>query len=238
MTSEMEFLAQYDPTAFDRPSVAVDVAIVTAVEGVLKVLMVQRTSHPHQGRWQLPGGFVHMSEPLDDAARRVLKDKASVEDVYLEQLYTFGDPNRDPRARVISVAYYALMCPSRLDWDTLSGKFHAVRVPWLGEGHGGVDIEGPHGMLPIAFDHSRIVAMIIRRLRGKLDYAPIAYSLLPDEFTLLELQAAHETILGHPVNKDSFRRRLLASGDLVPTGRCRENVGFRPPALYRYGGDL
>ncbi len=112
-----------------------------------------------------------------------------------------------------------------------------IRVPWIGEAGGPVDlVDGRSRPVELAFDHAAIVGMVVQRLRGKLTYAPVGYQLLPDEFTLLDLQRIHETILGRPLNKDSFRRRMLASGELEATGRRQRAVGHRPPALYRYRG--
>ncbi len=234
MTTEAEFLDAYSPEPFPRPSVAVDVALVSIVDGALGVLVVERTEHPHRGRWQLPGGFVRLEESLDDAATRVLSEKAGVGGVYTEQLYTFGQVDRDPRARVISVAYYALVDAGRLAVAGAVGHVARIEVPWEGETGGPVTLTADGRRLATAFDHDHIVGMVVKRLRGKLDYAPVGYELLPSEFTLLQLQRIHETILGVQVNKDSFRRRMLASGDIEPTGRRQSHVGHRPAALYRH----
>jgi len=233
MTTEPEFLENYDAKAFDRPSVAVDVALVTVVNGLLNVLVLQRNEHPYQGRWQLPGGFVRPSESLDEAAGRVLRDKVGIEDVFTEQLYTFGRVDRDPRTRVISVAYYALVETDRLHTAGDAVRLAQIQVPWAGETEGSVTLTADGDDLEVAFDHDRIAGMVVNRLRGKLNYAPVGYQLLPPEFTLLDLQRIHETILGRRVNKDSFRRRMLASGELEPTGRRQTEVGHRPALLYR-----
>lgn len=230
--NEAEFLDGYRAADFDRPSLAVDVALVTADEGRLRVLVIERDHHPHRGRWQLPGGFVGIDESLDAAATRVLRDKAGVENVYLEQLYTFGGVSRDPRTRVVAVAYYALVDAGRLDVGDHQ-RLAEIRVPWSGEEGGPVDLLHDGRTLEPAFDHGDMVSMVVKRLRGKLRYAPVGYELLPEEFTLLDLQRIHETILGEPTNKDSFRRRMLASGELEETGQRQEGVGHRPAALYR-----
>lgn len=235
MTSEAEFLNDYAPERFDRPSVAVDVALLTVTDGDLHVLVIQRDQHPHLGSWQLPGGFVHADESLDDAAARVLAQKAGMTEVYTEQLYTFGDVGRDPRTRVITVAYYALVEPDRLA-STGEGRLARIEVPWQGETGGPVALHHEGEVLDPAFDHDHIVGMVVRRLRGKLNYTPVGYELLPAEFTLFDLQRIHEAILGVAVNKDSFRRRMLASGELVATGRRQTDVGHRPAALYRHTG--
>lgn len=230
------FLRDYDPERYPRPSVTVDVVLIAAEAGLLRTVVVRRTEPPHGGRWALPGGFLRLDESLDAAAARVLREKAGVRDAYLEQLYTFGTPRRDPRTRVISVAYYGLLTPRR--WSALKladgARKAALTVPWAGEAGGSVEIAGDDGKpLPLAFDHRDILGTAVKRLRGKLRYAPIAYELLPETFTLLDLQRVHETILGTRLNKDSFRRRMLASGELEPAGAMQEGVGHRPAALYR-----
>ncbi len=221
-----------------RPHVAVDVAIVTADAGRLRALLTRRDQPPHQGAWVLPGGFVDADESLDDAAARVLEAKGGLRDVYLEQLYTFGALDRDPRGRVISVTYYALVHPAKLAAAApLNGTVQLVdlHVPWKGEAGGPVTVRGEDGgELPLAFDHADILGLVVKRLRGKLDYAPIGFELLPAAFTLRQLQEVHETILGRTVNKDSFRRRMLASRRIRDTGKREADVGHRPAALYAF----
>lgn len=234
--TEAEFLAEYDPDAFERLSVAVDVALVAAFDGHLFTLLYRREEHPGRGRWALPGTFVRPEEALEDAASRALRAKAGLEGVFLEQLYTFGAPRRDPRTRVLSVAHVALVDEGR--FRQASGTRHVMaarlEVPWEGETGGPVIAVGAAGPLPLAFDHAEIVGMAVKRLRGKLDYAPIGFQLLRPTFTLLELQQVHETVLGRSLNKDSFRRRMLASGSLKATGKSQEGVDHRPAELYRF----
>jgi 8-oxo-dGTP diphosphatase len=236
-SEEAAFLESYDPSAFERPSVAVDVVLLTAREGALFTLVVRRTEHPFKGRWALPGGFVLMDEALEAAALRVLATKCALEKVYLEQLATFGAPKRDPRTRVISVAYYALVDEKRFErsrahaGEVTVGK---VAVPWSGETGGAAQVSDPEGKaMPLAFDHEDILGLAIKRIRGKLDYSPVGFQLLPERFTLLELQEVHETVLARSVNKDSFRRRMLASEELVATGEMQSGAG-RPAELYRF----
>jgi 8-oxo-dGTP diphosphatase len=224
--------------AYPRPSVTVDVVLLTAARGGLHLLLVQRDIVPFRGWWALPGGFVRIDEPLDAAARRVLRDKAGLDDVFFEQLYTFGAPKRDPRGRVITVAYYGLVDEARFAAG-LADKGAAVAelvVPWEGETGGAVELRDGEGRkLELAFDHADIVGMAVKRLRGKLDYTPVGFQLLPPAFTLRQLQEVHETVMGRPLNKDSFRRRMLASGLLEATGERQEDVEHRPAELYRFG---
>jgi 8-oxo-dGTP diphosphatase len=236
--TEDEFLKSYDPNAFERPSVGVDVALLAAFDRELYTMVVRRTDHPFRGRWALPGGFIRMDESLEAAARRVLRDRTGLRDVFLEQLYTFGDPRRDPRTRVLSVAYYALV--DRARFAHVSGgrgdvAVARLSVPWEGETGGPVELLDANGAaLPPAFDHADILGTAVKRLRGKLDYTPIGFQLLPETFTLFDLQKVHETVLGRPLNKDSFRRRMLASGLLEATGEAQKDVDHRPAELYRF----
>ena len=233
---EGEKMNSYDPLKYDRPSVTVDVAMLSLVERELRILVVRREDEPYRGYWALPGGFVGMEESLEKAAERVLNEKTGLSGMYLEQLFTFGDPHRDARTRVISVAYYALVNWGRLEsLDTAENSIMAkIEVPWEGETGGPVDLVGREGLLQVAFDHADIVGMAVKRIRGKLDYVPIGFQLLPSRFTLRELQEVHETVLGKPLNKDSFRRRMLASGLLEATGEREEDVEHRPAELYRF----
>jgi 8-oxo-dGTP diphosphatase len=238
--NEAEFLASYDPSKFERPSVTVDVALLSTFEGALYALVVKRAEHPSRGRWALPGGFVRMQESLDAAAVRILAEKTGLASVFLEQLYTFGHPKRDPRTRVIAVAYYALVDRRRFAAAhaanaTAELSIARIGVPWAGETGGPVELHDDRGTtLPIAFDHADILGMAVKRVRGKLDYTPVGFQLLPETFTLLDLQRVHETVLGRPLNKDSFRRRMLATGELDATGEAEKDVGHRPAELYRF----
>jgi 8-oxo-dGTP diphosphatase len=235
-SAEQAFLADYDPNEFERPSLTTDVVLLSVHDGALKVAVVKREQQPQQGMWGLPGGFVGIRESLDAAASRVLAEKAGLRQVFLEQLYTFGDPRRDPRTRVVTVAYYALVDPGRLEAVERRGvTLGMVEVPWSGEAGGRVAVyDGERRRLALAFDHAEIIGTAIKRIRGKLDYTPIGFQLLPRRFTLRRLQDVHETILGTPTNKDSFRRRMLASGQLQATGEQEADVGHRPAELYRF----
>lgn len=215
--NDTSFLADYDPNAYERPSVAVDVALITILDNELLVLMIKRDQRPQRNRLQLPGGFVKMDESLDDTAKRVLAEKAGVTNVFTEQLYTFGAPGRDPRTRVISVAYYALV-----HHESLSLSEHTQLV----------SVEGLPETAQVAFDHAEIVTATVERLRGKLQYAPVGYELLDDEFTLYDIQQVYEAILDKPLSKPPFRKMILGRDEIEPSGKERSHIG-RPAALYR-----
>jgi len=207
-----------------RPSLAVDIVIFTIRENHLHVLLISRASEPFLGSWALPGGFVHMEETLDEAAIRELSEETGIQEAYLEQLYTYGEPQRDPRGRVVSVAYFALI---------------PADAPVRGEG--GSDTSQacwfPIDDLPaLAFDHDEILAYALRRLRYKLEYTAVGFELLPEEFTLTEIQQTYEIILGEALDKRNFRRRMLASSIIEPT-RTKRGAGGRPARLYRYRAD-
>ncbi len=235
-SDEQAFLAAYDPSAFERLSVTVDVVLLSPLEGHLHTLLIRRPDHPFKGCWSLPGGFVERTESLDEAAARVLLAKTGLKKVFLEQLYSFGRPDRDPRTRVISVAYYSLVDPRRFAEMSVPGEDAlVVRVPPFRAGASVVSLDARDGKpLELAFDHSEILAVTLQRIRGKIDYTPIGFELLPRAFTLYELQKVHEIVLGRKLNKDSFRRRMLASGQLEATGESQQDVDHRPASLYRF----
>jgi 8-oxo-dGTP diphosphatase len=211
----------YDPSRYDRPSVTVDVVIFTLQSGELHVLLVQRKHWPFEGRWAIPGGFVNMDEGLDQAARRELEEETGVRDIYLEQLFTFGHPKRDPRTRVISVAYIALVSADR---QKLRVSDESTDVRWF-----------PVRRLPgpLAFDHDSILAMALERLRSKLEYTTLAFQLLPEVFSVLELKHIYEQILGEELDKGNFYRKIKDAKVLEDTGMRREGRG-RPTTLYRF----
>lgn len=213
------------------PAVTVDIVLLTVIDRTLQVVLHRRPQAPFADHWALPGGFCAVDESLEAAARRVVAAKAHVDDVFLEQLYTFGAVGRDPRFRVVTVAWIALVAPGQL---AAADGLASVNVPWSGETGGPVELVVNGAPVEVAFDHEDIVGMAIKRLRGKLDYTPIGFQLLESTFTLRELQDVHETVLGHAVNKDSFRRRMLATGHLEATGDRQSSVGHRPAALYRF----
>lgn len=213
--------AQAKLTDYAQPSVTVDVMVFTILEDQLKVALIKRGVAPYQGRWAIPGGFVKLDESLEDAARREIKEEAGLSDVFLEQLYTFGAVNRDPRGRVITVAYYALVPGEKL---TLSASTDAAEARWF----------SVEELPKLAFDHAKIMENALQRLRNKLEYSNIAYALLPEHFRLSDLQKIYEIILGEEVDKRNFRKRML-SLDLLETTRHIDKSGpHRPAQLYRF----
>jgi len=226
--------------AIDRhphPHLAVDIALLTLHAGALHALLRRRDEPPFAGAEALPGGFVHLGDSLSATAERVLAQKCGLRGVFLEQLYTFGEVDRDPRGRVVSVAYYALV-PDQMLLPAIAGRQLALRklaVDWSGTTGGPARALDHRGQpVPMAFDHAEILGTTVQRLRGKIDYAPVGFELLPTQFTLLDLLDVHQAVLGRELNKDSFRRRLLASGLLVATGKLRSGVAHRPASLYRF----
>ena len=235
---EAAFLESYDPAVFERPSVAVDLILMSVVDGAPAVLLTRRDQHPFAGAWALPGGFAGISESLDDAAHRILVAKARMSDAYVEQLYTFGAVDRDPRTRIISVAYFALLPADRFAAALKSAPELALAeltVPWPGETGGPVEARiGEGDPLRLAFDHGAMLDLAMRRLRGKLDYSGIAFALLPERFTLRALQDIYEAILDTKLNRPPFRRRILDGGWGEARGERDTGASFRPAELYRY----
>lgn len=218
----------------DRPSVAVDLVLLTVLDGGLQALVMRRDDQG-DGAWALPGGFVHIDESLEAAVERVLQDKARLPGAFVEQLYTFGAPDRDPRGRVISVAHYALTPANRLTGSSRAADGLALaRVELSVDGILTATLaDGRTARL--AFDHADILAMAIQRLRGKLDYTAVGLELLPERFTLRQLQEVHEAILGARVAKPAFRRKMLDRGFLRPTGQFETGGAYRPAELYARG---
>jgi 8-oxo-dGTP diphosphatase len=234
-TDELAFLASYDASLYPRPSVAVDVVLLTVVADALHTLLVRRTDQPQRGRWALPGTFLRIDESLDAAAARAVATKAGLAGVFIEQLYTFGEPGRDPRTRVISVTYYALVEAARLQAAVDARADRDLCLARASRDEASLLATGPDGTaLDLAFDHDRLLAAAVDRIRGKLDYAPIGFELLPEAFTLLDLRRVHESILGRSLNKDSFRRKVIDRGLIEATGDLARGLGHRPAALYRF----
>ena len=197
-----------------------DIVIFTLKEGLLQVLLVKRGVPPFEGQYAIPGGFIRGDESLEEAALRELHEETGVRNVFLEQLYTFGDPKRDPRGRVITVAYYALIASDKL---SLVAGADAAEAQWF----------PASGVPPLAFDHKSILDYALERLRNKLEYTTVGFQLLPEKFTLGELQAVYEAILGRPLDKRNFRRKLALLGILKPLREWRR-TGRKPAQLFRF----
>lgn len=208
-------------TDYAQPSVTVDVLVFTILEDELKVALIKRGVPPYQGRWAIPGGFVRMDESLEEAARREMSEETGLSDVFLEQLYTFGAVNRDPRGRVITVSYYALVPGEKLK---LSASTDAADARWF----------STNDLPKLAFDHAKIMEAALQRLRSKLEYSNIAYALLPENFRLSDLQKIYEIILGEEVDKRNFRKRMLSLDLLETTQHIDKSGSHRPAQLYRF----
>ncbi|MBI4095411.1 MAG: NUDIX hydrolase [DPANN group archaeon] len=207
---------------YSKPSVAVDIVVFTIMGNELKVLLIKRGQPPFAGQWSLPGGFIQIDEQLEGAALRELNEETGVRDVYLEQLYTFGNLNRDPRGRVISVSYFVLVDSTKIK-PFVTGKENISEVQW-------VSIE----KLPsLAFDHDKIVKYALRRLRYKLEYTAVGLELLPDNFTLTDLQRLYEIILSQKIDKRNFRKKILSMGILEKTKVFKKGA-HRPAMLYKF----
>ena len=205
---------------YPHPAVTTDIVIFTIRDGRLKLLLIRRGAEPFKGKWALPGGFVGIGEGLEEGARRELEEETGVSGVYLEQLHTFGRPDRDPRERVITVAYYALIPSDKME---IRAATDAEAVGWFA-----LD-ELPE----LAFDHAKILTMARDRLVAKLDYSTIAFQFMPARFTLSELQRVYEIILGQEIDKRNFRKWVLALEQIEETGKQRREGAHRPAMLYR-----
>lgn len=206
---------------YPRPAVTVDCVVLGLDTDDLKVLLIKRGLEPFAGAWALPGGFVQLDETLDDAARRELAEETGIKDVFLEQLYTFGEPARDPRGRVITIAYYAL---AKLSDFQVAAATDAAAAAW----------HPLSALPPLAFDHAAIIETAVLRLRGKVRYAPIGFELLPPRFTLTQLQRLYEIILERPLDKRNFRKKLLSLDIVVETDEVQRGVRHRAARLYRF----
>jgi 8-oxo-dGTP diphosphatase len=206
---------------YPRPALTVDCVVFGFDDNELKVLLIRRALEPFRDAWALPGGFVRVDETIDESAKRELAEETGLHDIFLEQLYTFGAVDRDPRERVVSVAYYALVKRSE---HPAAGASDASEAAWF-----------PVRDLPrLAFDHGEIVAMALKRLRGKLRYEPIGFELLPLKFTLSDLQSLYEAVLDTTLDRRNFRKRILAMGLLVALKEQIRGGAHRPAQLYRF----
>ena len=203
---------------YENPSVTVDIVIFTIQDNELRVLLVKRNLEPFKDEWAIPGGFVRIQESLESAAKRELEEETGVKGVYLEQLYTFGDPKRDPRGRVITVSYYALINSDKIllraETDASDAKwFHISKIPAL------------------AFDHKKIMEYAIKRLKWKFEYTAVAFSLLPYKFTMSQVQGLYEIVFNQEFDKRNFAKKML-SLNILKEEEIKKDVSHRPPQLY------
>ena len=206
---------------YPRPALTVDCVVFGLDENDLKVLLIERGIEPFAGKWALPGGFVNPEESLEDAAKRELKEETGVDNVFLEQLYTVGDVDRDPRERVITICYYALV---NLQEHNVEASTDASNAAWF-------EVDD----LPdLAFDHNMILGMALKRLQSKIRYEPIGFELLPKKFTLTQLQQLYEKIIGKKQDKRNFRKKLQKMGILVALDEIQKDVAHRAARYYSF----
>lgn len=206
---------------YPRPALATDCVIFGFDGGSLKLLLTEREKEPFKNKWALPGGFVHEKETTDECAERILKEKAGIKNVFVEQLYTFSDADRDPRERVVSVSYFALV--NKHQYELVAGR-DTLKAEWF-------EIAD----LPkLAFDHSKIVKMAIQRLKGKVSYQPIGFELLNEKFTLSQLQALYEAILETSIDKRNFRKKIVSLGILKALDEKEKNVAHKAARYFSF----
>ena len=267
--SEEEFLRDYDPNQFDRLSLTTDILIFSVSDEIEKnyrklskkyfsILLVKRETYPFKDKWCLPGGFIKIDEDIEDAAKRILKEEANISDIYIEQLYTYGDPKRDPRTRVISTSYMALIDKNKLKYD-ISKNASWFNVIVL-EDEKFIDVTLDNGKETIkykikktlkekttdrfkyevvqndklAFDHALVITSGISRLKNKIEYTDIVFNMMPEYFTLGELQQVYESILGKKLLDPAFRR--IIADKVEKTSKMKTGGGHRPAILFKYKG--
>lgn len=269
LQEEHEYLQSYDPNKFERPSVAVDTVIFSVDTELnnqnyrklekqkLTVLLVKRDGHPYWGYWSLPGGFVGPNETLGQTAQRIIDSKTRLSNIYMEQLYTFSDPGRDPRMRVISCAYMALIDRSAFEFkETEALKWFELELSTqddkliLNADNERLEVgitkeEQQNGLIAyrkftalpdsaLAFDHANIILEALMRLRNKIEYTDLVFNLMPPEFSITQLQQIYEIILGEQLLAPAFRRKIVAK--IKETGDYIKDKGHRPSRLFKYGG--
>lgn len=210
---------------YKNPSLAVDLAVFGYHSNELSVLLLNRKEEPFKNGWTLPGGFLQIEESLQQVCNRIMKTKIGLENIYLEQLYSFDEPGRDPRGRVISIAHYALVNPHR--FEIVAGNM-ANDVQWF-----------PVAEVPeLGFDHNQIFELALKRLKSKILYNPVGFELLNETFTMPELHELYECILGISIDRRNFRRKILDSEYIIATGTKREGLKNRHPDLYHFNKKL
>jgi 8-oxo-dGTP diphosphatase len=209
---------QYD---HPRPAITTDCVIFGFDGGELKLLLVERQNEPFKNKWALPGGFVFISETTEACAKRILLEKTGIKNVFIEQLYTFSDVDRDPRERIITVSYFALV--NKHQYKLLAGR-DTVKAEWF-----------KISTLPkLAFDHAKIVKAAIQRLKGKVSYQPIGFELLDQKFTLSQLQALYEAVLEISIDKRNFRKKILGMNLLIALDEKEKNVAHKAARFYKF----
>ncbi len=206
---------------YPRPALASDCVLFGFDGGELKVLLLEREKEPFKNKWALPGGFVFMDETTEDCAKRILNEKAGLKNIFIEQLYTFSDLDRDPRERIVTVSYFALIHKSQ--YELVAGR-DTIKAEWF-----------ELSKLPkLAFDHSKIVKMAVQRLKGKVSYQPIGFELLDEKFTLSQLQTLYESILETTIDKRNFRKKILGMGLLKELDEKEKNVARKAARYYSF----
>lgn len=265
--TEEEFLKNYDSSVFEKLSMTTDILIFSVSDGIkenyrklkqkyFSVLLVKREDFPFKDKWCLPGGFVSIDEDLDSAAKRILEVETNLKNIYIEQLYTFGDPNRDPRMRIVSTSYMSLIDKNKLDEKiTKNASWFNINVL---EDENTIDVILDNDIEQIkfkirkklrdkttdrydyevikndklAFDHALVIVSGISRLKNKLEYTDIVFNMMPPYFTLGELQQVYEIILGKKLLAPAFRR--IIAGKVVKTDKYQTGGGHRPSVLFKY----
>lgn len=211
--------------SYSNPALAVDLVVFGYNASELSVLLLNRKDEPFKGGWTLPGAFLQMDERFSDTCSRILQTKLGMDKLYLEQLYSFDEPERDPRGRAISIAYYALVNPRKLQ---IAASTMAGDVQWV----------QCRKMPQLGFDHKEIFKMALQRLRSKILYFPVGFELLDEQFTMTELHQLYECILDTTLDRRNFRRKILDSEYILPTGTKREGLQNRHPELYIFNKKL
>ncbi len=248
---EKQFLNTYDSAQFDKISLTTDLLVFSIsdvkttnyrklAEKKMSVFLINRDQFPFKDKWSLPGGFVRPTDTLEETAKRVLQDKVKINNLYFEQLYTFGAIDRDPRMRIVSVAYMALVnrrdLPGNLqhadNWFTVNRQNNTIILTNENNPELRFDLSHDGGL---AFDHTTIIQTGLNRLKNKVEYTDLAFHLLPTEFTLTELQNVYEAVLGKKLLAPAFRRAVKSR--VTATGNMTGGLGHRPSALYQYTGE-